>query len=195
MFTSYFNTQLNLLGGEALTTIRTMGRGGKSRLFHLYFFGIMIPAVVAEAISQGARSELGDEDDDGLMDDMLELFLGSQVKFLAGAVPGLGALTVAALNKFNDQPFDDKLSISPANYLLERAAGAPGSIYGAATGSGSPSRALADGITALGLILGVPTGQLAKSAGYLAGVAEGKFEPQNVGDVLRGVTSGRDGSE
>lgn len=195
MFTSYFNTQLNLLGGEALTTIRTMGWAGKSRLFHLYFFGIMIPAVVAEAISLAARGELGDEDDDGLTDDMLELFIGSQVKFLAGAVPGLGALTVAALNKFNDQPFDDKLSISPANYLLERAAGAPGSIYGAATGSGSPSRALADGITALGLVLGVPTGQLAKSAGYLAGVAEGKSEPANVGDVLRGVTSGRDGTE
>jgi hypothetical protein len=195
MFTSYFNTQLNLLGGEAVTTIRTMGWAGKSRLFHLYFFGIMIPAVVAEAISLAARGELGDEDDDGLTDDMLELFLGSQVKFLAGAVPGIGPLTIAAINKFNDQPFDDKLSISPANYLLERAAGAGGSVYGAATGSGSPSRALADGITALGLVLGVPTGQLAKSAGYLAGVAEGKSEPQNVGDVLRGVTSGRDGTE
>jgi len=195
MFTSYFNTQLNLLGGEAMTTIRTMGWSGKSRLFHLYFFGVMIPAVVAEAISLAARGELGDEDDDGLTDDMLELFLGSQVKFLAGMVPLVGTLTVAALNKFNDQPFDDQLSVSPANYLLERAVGAPGTIAGAITGNGSASKAAADGITALGLILGVPTGQLAKSVSYVGKVAEGRAEPQNVGDVLRGITSGRDGTE
>jgi len=195
MFTSYFNTQLNLLGGEAMTTIRTMGWSGGPKLFHLYFFGIMIPAVVAEAISLAARGELGDEDDDGLADDMLELFLGSQVKFLAGMVPLVGTLTVAALNKFNDQPFDDQLSVSPANYLLERAVGAPGTIAGAITGNGSASKATADGITALGLILGVPTGQLAKSVSYVGKVAEGRAEPQNVGDVLRGITSGRDGTE
>lgn len=194
MFTSYFNTQLNLIGGEALTTIRTMGWAGKSRLFHLYFFGIMVPAVVAEAIAMGARGELGDEDDDGLLDDMLELFVGSQVKFLTGAIPFLGPLTMAALNKFNDQPWDDKLSVSPAIYVGERVVGAPATIVGAVKG-GSKSGAIADGLTALGLLLGIPTGQLAKSAGYLVGVGEGKSEPQNAGDVVRGITSGRDGTE
>lgn len=196
MFTSYFNTQLNLIGGEAATAVRTKGwRGATGRLSHLYFFGVLIPAVVAEAISEAARGELGDEDDDGLTDDMLELFIGSQVKFVAGAIPFVGALTVAALNKFNDQPFDDKLSASPAQYTLERAVGAPASIARAVAGEGSASKAVSDGVSALGLILGVPTGQLAKSMGYIVGVGEGRSEPQNAVDFVKGLMSGRDGSE
>ena len=73
--------------------------------------------------------------------------------------------------------------------------GAPANIWGAAADDKSPSRAAADGLTALGLILGVPTGQLAKSAGCLVGVGEGKSKPENAGDILKGLTSGRDGSE
>ncbi|MGV8953875.1 MAG: hypothetical protein ACOH2M_22445 [Cypionkella sp.] len=194
MFYSYFNTMLNLVGGEAMTEIRTVG-WKSPRLFSIYFFGVLAPAVLAEAVSQAARGELGDEDDDGLTDDMLELFLGSQVKFLAGMVPFVGPLTVAAINNFNKLQYDDKLSLSPAVYVGERVVRAPATVIDAMRGEGSPSRAVADGITALGLITGIPTGQLAKSAGYLVGIGEGKSEPQNALDVARGVMSGRDGTE
>ena len=195
MFYSYFNTQFNLLGGEAITTIRTMGWNGGPKLFSLYFFGFLIPAMVAEAIVQAARGELGDDDDDGYADDLVELFFGSQARFITGMVPVLGPLAIAALNRFNNKFYDDRLSTSPIVSVAERVVGAPASALNAATGEGSASRAVTDGLTLLGIILGIPTGQLAKSAGYAVKVGEGDAQPENLGDVIEGLSSGRDGSE
>lgn len=195
MFYSYFNAQANLVGGEMQTVMRTMGWEGSGRLFFIYLFGVAIPAIVGEAIVQAARGELGDEDEDGYGDDVLGLFFGSQARFLAGMVPVAGQITTAMINRFNQQFYDDRLSTSPVISTVERAASAPASAYKAATGEGSASRAAGDALTALGLILGIPTGFLVKAGGYGVGVAEGRSEPTGPVDVLQGVISGRDGTE
>lgn len=195
MFYSYFNTQFNLLGGEAITTIRTMGWNGGPKLFSLYFFGLMIPGMVAEAIVQAARGELGDEDDDGYADDLVELFFGSQARFISGMVPVLGPLAIATINRFNNKFYDDRLSTSPVLSITEKALWAPFTAYDAAANDGSASKAVTDGLTLLGLIFGIPTGQLAKSAGYLVKIGEGDAQPENIGDVIKGLASGRDGTE
>lgn len=196
MFASYFNGQANLVGGEMQTVMRTMGWAGAPRMFWIYTFGIAIPAIVGEMIVQAAKGELlDDDDDDGYLDEIAELFFGSQARYLTGMVPVAGHVTNAILSRFNDQVYDDRLSTSPVVSTVERVVGAPFSIGKAITGDGSASKAVADGLTALGMITGIPTGALAKPAGYLTGIAEGKSKPEGPIDILQGIVSGRDGSE
>ncbi len=195
MFYTYFNGQANHLAQEGSTIWRQQGWGGSGKLFYLYLFGIMVPAVGAEMIAQAARGELGDDDEDGkYWDDLLATFFGSQVKYGTAMVPVGGQLLQLVFNQFNDKSFDDKLS-NPAVGTIERAARAPVSIGKAVMGDGKASVAVGDGITAFALATGLPLNWLAKPLGYAAGVAEGKSKPTGVVDVLQGVVSGRDGTE
>lgn len=194
MFYSYFNGQANLVGGEMRTVMRTMGWNGAGKMFWIYVFGIAVPAIVAEMIVQGARGELGDEDDDGYADDLFGLFFGSQARYLAAMIPVAGQLGTAVFNRFNDQFYDDRLSTSPVVSVVERAIGAPASIGSAAFGDGDASRAVGDGLTALGLILGLPAGWLVKAGGYAVDVAEGDAKPAGPVDLVQGVVTGRDGT-
>lgn len=194
MFYSYFNGQTNLVGGELQTVMRTYGYNGASRMFAIYMFGIAIPAIVGEAIVQAARGDLGDDDDDGYVDDIASLFFGSQVRYAAGMVPVAGQTFNAFINTWNDKPYDDRLSTSPAVPALERVIRAPVSIYSAVVEGRNASRGVQDGIVALGLILGIPTGQLVKTAGYAVDVSSGRQSPESAADVLQGIVSGRDGT-
>ena len=194
MFYSYFNGQANLVGGELQTIMRTYGYNGAPRAFAVYMFGLAIPAIVGEAIVLAGRGELDDEDDDGYLDDLMSLFFGSQARYLAGMVPGIGQASTAAMNYFNGKPYDDRLSTSPAIPAVERVLSAPSSVYNAVVEGKNPKRAVQDGLAALGLILGVPTGQLAKSAGYLTDVSTGRQSPEGITDIIQGVVSGRDGT-
>lgn len=194
MFYSYFNGQANLVGGEIAQAMRVGGWSGHRRMFFVYLFGVAIPAIIGEAIVEAAKGELGDEDDDGYLDDILELFIGSQLRYLAGMVPVAGSITTAMFNTFNGKPYDDRLSTSPVVSTVERAIKAPSSIYKAASG-GDKSGAVVDSLTALGLITGLPLGWLAKPAGYATNVAEGDAKPSSPVDLVRGALSGRDGSE
>lgn len=195
MFYSYFNGQANLVGGEMATAMRTMGWSGSGRMFFIYLFGLAIPAIVGEMIVQAARGDFGDDDDDGYGDDLAELFFGSQLRYLAGAVPAIGPMTMAGVNSFNSVPYDDRLSTSPVVSAAERAIRAPASIASAAFGRGDASRATGDGLTLLGLVTGIPTGWLVKVAGYGVDVAEGDAKPEGVVDVGQGLISGRDGTQ
>lgn len=195
MFYTYFNGQANHIAQEGATIWRQHGWGGSGKLFYLYLFGVMVPAVGAEMIAQAARGELGDDDEDGqYWDDLLATFFGSQVKYGTAMVPVGGQLLQLVFNQFNDKSFDDKLS-NPAVGTIERAARAPVSIGKAAFGDGRASVAVGDGITAFALATGLPLNWLAKPLGYAAGVAEGKSKPEGVIDLLQGAVSGRDGTE
>lgn len=171
MFVSYFNGQANLIGYEMATAMRD---GDIGRLFWIYLVGLAVPAIVAEAIVQAARGELGDEDDDGYIDDLADLFFGSQLRYVAAAVPVVGNLAVAALNRFNDKFYDDRVNVSPALSMFERTAGAGASVVDAAGGDGKWSKAIPDSLYLLGLITGIPTGQLAKWATAGIRAAEGE---------------------
>lgn len=195
MFYSYFNGQANLVGGEMKTAMRTAGWNGTPRMFWVYLMGIAAPAIVAELIVQGFRGDLGDDDDDGYADEIAATVLGAQGRYITAMVPVAGQLTMALLNRFNNQVYDDRLSTSPVVSAVERAVGAPASIGSATLGKGKPKPAVLDGLTALGLITGIPMGQLAKMAGYGTDVATGKAKPKGVGDLMQGLASGRDGTQ
>ena len=194
MFYSYFNTQYNLLRSEAEIAVRESGWVGASpRLFAIYIMGVMIPAVMAEAIIQAARGELGDDDDDGLLDDIGELFGLSQIKFFAAMVPFAGSFVNFVINLSNDKPYDDRLSFAPVFGNIERLITGGANVYKYATSDdGSASRAIKDALNILGTALGLPLGQLGKPAGYIADVLTGEQEGETIGDWIRGTLSGRE---
>ncbi len=174
MFYSYFNGQANLVGGEMQTAMRQAGWEGKGRMFWIYLMGMAVPAILGEAIVEGFKGKLGDEDDDGWLDDIGELFFGSQVRYALAMAPVVGPITNSLLNTFNGQFYDDRLSSSPVMSAADRAISTPSSILKAATGHGKASAATANTIYTLGLLLGVPTGELAKLAGLAVGKATGE---------------------
>jgi hypothetical protein len=194
MFYSYFNTQYNLLRSEAEIAIRESGWVGASpRLFAIYIMGAAIPAVLAEAIIQAARGELGDDDDDGLLDDIGELFVLSQIKFFAGMVPFAGSFVNFLINLSNDKPYDDRLSFAPVFGNVERLITGGANVYKYATSDdGSASRAVKDALSILGTALGLPLGQLGKPLGYTADVVTGEQQGETAGAWARGLLSGRE---
>jgi len=190
-FYSYFNAQYNLLRTEFDATVTELGWvGGSPRLFYIYLVGAMIPAVLAEAMTQAARGELGDDDDDGLIDDIGELFLLSQLRYFAAMVPGVGPLVNLGIHLGNDKPYDDRLSTAPVFGQAERIVT---SGFKLATGSESTAgRAVADALMILGMLTGLPLGQAGKPAGYVADVLTGEQQGETVGDWIRGTLSGRE---
>jgi hypothetical protein len=192
-FYSYFNMQANLLGTEFLNTARNMGvKKGAGRLLYIYTFGYMAPALMAELIVQAAGGFDAGDDDDFELWDALRLFVNSQWRPAAAMVPGVGQLVTAAVNRFNNKYYDDRISTSPAISMLESSISAPYSVYKAIADDGSWKRASKDVLNLLGAITQIPIGQLGKPVGYVMDVAQGKVEPEGGMDVARGLISGKD---
>jgi hypothetical protein len=192
MFYSYFNMQANLLGTEFSKVAHGVGlKHGAGRAFYLYFVGFLIPAVLAETIVKGMGGFEPDDDDDYL-NEALSVAFGSQLRSALAFFPGVGPITLAGINAFNDKWYDDRISTSPVVSLLESGARAPHSLYKAMSEDGHSKRAVRDVLTLLGLVTGLPAGSLARPLGYLADVNDGKANPEDAGDVARGLLSGRD---
>lgn len=192
-FYSYFNMLANLNATEFTKTVREMGvKRGMGRLLHTYAFGFMIPAVMAEIIVQAAGGFDTGDDDEWDFWDAFCLFFGAQGRALAGMVPGVGPAIMAGFNAFNSKPYDDRISTSPAVSAMEGVVRTPFTVCKAIADDGSWKRAGKDMLTTLGIISGLPLGQLGKPVGYLADVAQGKAKPERPMDVVRGVISGKD---
>jgi hypothetical protein len=196
MFTSFFISQANLLGGRMDVIRRQMGWRGAPQMFWAYLTIFALPAIVAQAIADaasGAGPE--DEDEDGMTDELLAWFGITQLRYGAAMVPLFGQAGLKTINAFNDNPVDDRLSVSPVVSAFETTTRAGASVYGAVAEDGSARRATIDGLQAIGLITGIPTGQLGRTVGYGVGVSEDRFSPTGPVDVVQGVISGRDGTE
>lgn len=192
MFYSYFNMQANLLGTEFGKVAHEMGlKKGAGRAFYIYLVGFAIPAVIAEGIVKGIGGFDPDDDDDYL-NEALSLFFGSQLRSALAFFPGVGPATLAGINMFNNKWYDDRISTSPVVSLIESAVRAPHSLYQAMSEEGHSKRAIRDVLTLIGLVTGLPAGALMRPLGYLGDVADDKAQPQDAGDVARGLLSGRD---
>jgi hypothetical protein len=194
MFYSYFNTQANLLGTAFANVVQESGFKAPGRLFYIYVFGLMIPAVLAEAISQVMRGETDGDDDEGYLDDFLSIFFGGQVKFLTATVPLLGPAVMSGVNMLNDKWYDDRISVSPAVSMLEavtRTAFLHPYQALSEDKDVNMQRVVRDVLTTVGLATGLPLGALARPIGYAVGEAEGRFESANELDYVRGLITGR----
>lgn len=188
MFFSYFSGQANLLATEAQNASAGRGAVGTAgRLALVYLLGFAIPAFLAEVIAKGVRGELGgDDDDDALAEQLLKLFLVSQARYALGMAPVVGQAGNAAIGIYaTPERFDDRLGMSPAVSAVESALRAPLSITRALEGEGNPRTAVRDGLTALGLLTGLPTGVLVRPLGYLADESRGDEV------TLRGLVTGK----
>lgn len=191
-FASYFNMQANLLGTSFANVMRTMGiKKGAGQMMYIYTMGFMIPAVMADAIVRTFGWDWDDEDDDGYVDEFLSWFFGAQARTALAMIPGVGQAGILFINRFNDNFYDDRLSTSPSIGAIENAAGAPLSAYKAVFEDGSAKKAIRDSLGLLSLITGVPFSALSKPIGYTADYMQGKVEPVNPVDAVRGFVSGK----
>lgn len=193
-FAGYFNMLSNLQAGEFQKLSRTVGlKKGAGRAFYLYMATMMAPAVVAQLIVKGMKGDDFDEDEDGIANDLMALFFGSQFKALTAQVPFVGTVATAAYNRFNKQQYDDRLSFSPVISVLEAGAGVPYLLYNDATKEELKKRTVKDFLNTVGVITSLPTGPLGRPIGYLMDVNEGDANPTGPVDFTRGLISGQKG--
>lgn len=190
-FQSYFNMMANVLGTETAIVAQELGlRAGAGRLFYVFMLGFLIPAWLSEVIVQGMRGGLGDDDEDGYLDEFLAVFFGAPARTAAAMVPIAGQSAVLLVNSFNRKPYDDRMSTAPAISMIESAVSAPHSLYKAIADDGSWKRATRDTLTLISISTGIPVSALSKPIGYAADVAQDRVDPTGPIDAARGIVSG-----
>lgn len=196
-FYSFFNTLANLNATEIQIVARGVGlRKGAGRLFYIYLMGFAAQALIGDAIAQAFRGGWDDDEDDGYLDEALTWFFGGQAKFALAMVPGVGMVTNAAFGAFTPEPYDDRVSVSPAVSSVESSVRVPAAVYDSiVNGESFNRRDVRDTFTLLGMMTGTPAGVLGRPAGYLTGVAQGEIEPTGPLDFTRGLATGNPSPE
>ena len=191
-FVSYFNMMANTNATAVKQIVDEMGmKKGAGKLVYVALAGLLVPIWVAEAIAQAFRGGPEDDEGDGYLDDWLAAVFGlGTVRGLVAQVPIVGQAAQLVVNRFNDNPADDKFSLSPAVSLIESAVSAPSSVYKAIVEDGNKQKAVRDVAAAATMITGLPIYGVARPIGYLAGVAGGNIEPTGPVDLARGVVTG-----
>lgn len=194
-FAGYFNMLFNLGQTEIQKISREVGlRNGAGRMFYVYLTAFMIPAVLSEAIVRVMAGTLDEDDDEEYLDDMLTGFFGSQFRTATAMIPYGGQFLNAGLNRFNDKPFDDRVSMSPVVSTLESMVGVPSEVYKAISGDMPNKRKVTkDALMFIGVASSLPVGPLGKPAGYLLDVESGRARPSGPIDFTRGLVTGRAG--
>lgn len=191
-FTSYFNMMANTNATAAVQTVEEVGlRKGAGRLLYIALVGLFVNIWVAELVAQAFRGGPEDEDKDGWLDDwLLAVFGMGTLRGLTAQIPIVGQAAQLVINRFNDNPADDKFSLSPAISLIESTVSAPSSVYKAIVEDGNKQKAVRDVAAAATMITGLPIYGVARPIGYLAGVAGGSIEPTGPADLARGLVTG-----
>jgi hypothetical protein len=191
-FVGYFNMLANTNATAIQQIAQEQGlRKGAGKAFGVLMVGMMIPIWVAEVIAHAMRGGPEDEDDDGYLDDWLAAVFGfGTIRGILSGMPGIAQIGQSMVNRFNDNPADDRFSLSPTVSVLESAAAAPQSVYKAIVDEGSAQKAVRDMSALITLATGLPAMTLARPLGYAAGVAQGKIEPTGPVDAARGVITG-----
>ena len=192
-FTGYFNMLANLNLGEFQKTVRDMGwRSGKGRLLYIYVMGMLLPAIVSDAIVRSLGGGWDDEDEDGYLWVFMDWFFGSQVRMGAALLPFGSTAYTAITTAFNDKPYDDRITTSPSIAALESATIGTSKAIIAVTDEDKDvtGRNVRDVLTLITLLTGVPVSALGRPAGYLIDVERGEIEPESGYDMIRGMITG-----
>lgn len=195
MYTSWFNMRANLLGSEAVRIRRETGLPNKkARYLHLAAMGFVVPALVGAAIKKLLKNEDLDPDDDGYLDDFMAFLFGSTAREAQAMLPVVGPALDVMINRFDKNPMNDTINVSPAVAVAQGLAQTPGDIYNKVRhGKGKDSKAAEDVLTLFNAITGIPTAAVAQEVGYMIDVAEGERKATGPIDLLRGALTGSGG--
>ena len=191
-FIGYFNMMANTNATAVKQITDEMGlRKGAGKVLYVALAGLLAPIWVAEAIAHAFRGGPEDEDDDGYLDDWLMAVFGlGTIRGLTAQIPLVGQAAQLVVNRFNDNPADDKFSLSPAVSLIESTVAAPASVYDAIVNDGNKQKAVRDVAAAATMLTGLPIYGVARPLGYLAGIGGGNIEPTGPADLARGLVTG-----
>jgi hypothetical protein len=194
MFSTYFNTQANLIESEMVKIVRELGlKKGAAKLIYVYTMAFMLPAVLSEVIVRGMAGKFDEDDDDEYLDDIISIFFGSQARFASAMFPVVGPAINSVFNRFNNKWYDDRISTSPALNALESALGGPKALVDIVSGEDIKKKEIRDFLSLMGFITGAPVAPLSRPLGYLSDVSEGNANPSNAADYIRGLMSGKSG--
>ena len=180
-FQSWFINWINTTS-SSFRTANTMGER-----FGVYVYGVMLPLVVAQLISDGINGRLEDEDGDGWGDDLAGLWLRSQLLGTLSAIPVAGSAGKLVTNFFDDQVWNDRFPAPPFADAVTRGAQA---MRDFATGDAT-SRDTRDLVRFFGVASGLPLQAIGDRAVYISDVAAGRVQPESTADQVRGVLTGR----
>lgn len=201
MFSGYFNTIANLQADQWVKMSRAAGWAKAGAAFQLYALGFAAPMLVAEAITRTLRGRWDDEDEDGDIDVLTFDFLFmSQLRSAIAEVPVAGpGLIAPAINAFDNQPWNDRMTTSPAVSVLERSVGGTADAIKVLAGlkkdrNGNPvtpdGRVIRDPLTLLGLVSGLPGSAAGTRLGYAYDRASGAIEGQGLPSDAWALISG-----
>jgi hypothetical protein len=200
MFAGYFNMLANLNATEMAKAVEQMGvKRSIPRLFTVYGLGFAVPMLASNLIRRGmmGRAAFGDfdgEDEWGYLDDWFAWFFGEQARGLTAMAPPAGSAVNFLIAQFDDKPFNDQLSISPALSFVESAGRGVKANYDLFTGEPFQRRDVRDMLALFSLMTRVPATGFARPLTYLYDVQTGRAEPSGPIDFTRGVLSGQPGT-
>ena len=189
-FYSYFGAQANLVTTEFGNIMRKHGWSGTPKMFMAYVSLVAAPAILGQFIADGLRNRLPDDDDDDgeVLDDWIAWMIKAQLKYMTAAIPFFGQAANAVINRFNKNPMDDRLSISPIVSAIETTIrGASNLINDRDT---DDSRLIMDVGAGIGVLTGLPLGQPVKPLAFAADINEGESDPDGGFDYVRGIITG-----
>ena len=207
VFYNYFGMQLNLLGERYALAKQTKkyGQFAKDALLIVW-----IPSVISAIMSrylQGVDPG-GDDEDDEVWIDSVQLLIGEPLKNIITMVPIVGSFvntagaewakssaagSSAAKLIWGRDPYAGRIMSSPAFDTIAGAGRGARDVLKVAAGEDVNARsATRNLLDLLSVTTGLPVGALKKPAGYTAGVLAGEIEPENATDYIRGIVSGKD---
>ena len=198
-FTGYFNTMANLNATQFKKLIQDdIGFKNKSKqgaqMLYSYMYSVFMPAVIAGLIARTFGGNLGDEDEDGYLDDVAEAVFGDVLKYQVAFVPIIGQAAIIPINALNDLPYDDTITSSPSFQAIEQGLGGTARlIQTLVQGEEITGRQIRDISSMLTQTFGVPVTPFGRSIGYLRDVQRGEITPDNPVDFIRGLFTGKRG--
>lgn len=200
-FAGYFNRILNYRYYGVRSIQKELGLGtreGMTRLVPFVLSSAVLPAMYAAIVSKTLAGKLTeDEDKDGkFWDDlMMSLFGTALFKETVAGVPYVGQAANYAMNKYNNNPVDDKLSLAPSAALFELGVSLPAKIIRDASKEELKKQTVKDALTVAGAISGLPVGWFGKPIGYQMDVNDRKAKPTGPIDYTRGLVTGQPGKK
>jgi len=192
-FYSYFNVLYNkqfettLLvkrGNEAGRRGDKAGKYDHWRQAAMNVWWIMLLAPVTSALLTGDLPDEDERDLEGLTSwAMNRIFFG-----LWAGVPGLRDVASRAQRKIEGEYAGNVQS--PFFTAFDAAERPLNDLFSVLQGDEPSERWIKNAIVAPGYFLGLPTGQLGSTVQYLADVAEGDQNPDDAGDVVKGIVKG-----